>query len=62
MTASDDPRTMFETVVRANQYMVLATADESGLPWVSPVWFATDNFISFLWLSSPSAHPDSGTA
>ena len=28
-------------IIDANSYMVLGTADASGLPWASPVWFAT---------------------
>lgn len=55
MTASDDPSAVFEAVVRANQYMVLATADVSGVPWASPVWFATVDSWEFFWVSSPNA-------
>lgn len=29
-------------VVDANRYMTLGTADASGRPWVSPVWYAAD--------------------
>ena len=29
-------------IIDAARYMVLATADEDGLPWASPVWFAPD--------------------
>jgi predicted pyridoxine 5'-phosphate oxidase superfamily flavin-nucleotide-binding protein len=28
------------SIVDSNRYMTLATADESGRPWASPVWFA----------------------
>ncbi len=55
MTASEDPSAVFEAVVSANEYMVLATADESGMPWASPVWFATVDSTEFFWVSSPSA-------
>ncbi len=55
MTSSDDPSEVFEAVVRANQYMVLATADGSGVPWASPVWFATVDSWEFFWVSSPNA-------
>ena len=34
-------------------YMTLGTADENGLPWVSPVWFASDEYHEFFWVSSP---------
>ena len=42
-------------VIDANRYMVLATADETGHPWVTPVWFATEDYRSFHWVSSPEA-------
>ena len=37
------------------QYMTLATSDESGRPWPSPVWFAHDEYTRFLWVSKPDA-------
>src|SRR6188768_1710247 len=40
-------------LISANMYMTLATADESGRPWASPVWFAPDGDDGFLWVSSP---------
>lgn len=42
-------------IVDANRYMTLGTADESGRPWVSPVWFATEDYREFFWVSSPEA-------
>lgn len=38
-----------------NRYLVLATADADGMPWVTPVWFAADGLERVLWLSRPSA-------
>ena len=35
--------------------MVLGTADAAGRPWVSPVWFATEDARTFFWVSSPDA-------
>ena len=43
------------TIVEANMYMVLGTADESGQPWVSPVYFASAEYTEFYWVSSPEA-------
>ena len=43
----------FERIVRANQYMVLATADGAGAPWATPVWFATEDGRNLYWVSSP---------
>jgi nitroimidazol reductase NimA-like FMN-containing flavoprotein (pyridoxamine 5'-phosphate oxidase superfamily) len=42
-------------ILDANQYMTLGTADENGLPWVSPVWFAPASYREFVWVSSPEA-------
>jgi predicted pyridoxine 5'-phosphate oxidase superfamily flavin-nucleotide-binding protein len=27
-------------VIDPNQFMTIGTADEEGVPWVSPVWYA----------------------
>ncbi|WP_051833342.1 pyridoxamine 5'-phosphate oxidase family protein [Streptomyces sp. NRRL S-646] len=42
-------------IVEANLYMVLATADEGGRPWSSPVYFAHAGYREFFWVSSPDA-------
>lgn len=33
--------------------MTIASADEFGAPWASPVWFAPDEYREFFWISSP---------
>jgi nitroimidazol reductase NimA-like FMN-containing flavoprotein (pyridoxamine 5'-phosphate oxidase superfamily) len=38
-----------------NHYMTLGTADADGHPWVSPVYFAADQYRDFYWISSPEA-------
>jgi nitroimidazol reductase NimA-like FMN-containing flavoprotein (pyridoxamine 5'-phosphate oxidase superfamily) len=38
-------------IVDANRFMTLGTADASGRPWVSPVWYAADGYSAFLWVS-----------
>jgi uncharacterized protein YhbP (UPF0306 family) len=43
------------TIIDASRYMTLATADGSGSPWASPVWFAHDRYRDFLWVSRPEA-------
>jgi nitroimidazol reductase NimA-like FMN-containing flavoprotein (pyridoxamine 5'-phosphate oxidase superfamily) len=40
-------------VIAANVYMALGTADPSGAPWVSPVYFSHEGFTDFYWVSSP---------
>jgi predicted pyridoxine 5'-phosphate oxidase superfamily flavin-nucleotide-binding protein len=38
------------SVIDANRYMALGTADEVGNPWVSPVWFASEDYRNFHWV------------
>jgi pyridoxine/pyridoxamine 5'-phosphate oxidase len=42
-------------IVDGTLYMVLATADQSGLPWASPVYFAHRDYREFFWISEPEA-------
>ena len=54
----DDPtdlRAVASSIIDSNRYMTLATADEQGSPWASPVWYAPVGYRSFLWVSSPEA-------
>jgi hypothetical protein len=41
------------TIIDSNMYMVLGTADESGQPWVSPVYYASAGYKEFYWVSPP---------
>jgi len=43
------------SIVDSNRFMTLATADEHGTPWASPVWYAPIEYREFLWVSSPEA-------
>ena len=49
-----DPE-LARSILAGNRYMVLATADASGTPWASPVWFAVAGHREFYWVSSPEA-------
>ena len=42
-------------IIESNRYMTLATADEGGRPWVSPVYYAVARYAEFYWVSSPDA-------
>ena len=42
-------------LIESVQYLTLATADEAGRPWASPVWFAHEGFERFVWVSKPDA-------
>jgi nitroimidazol reductase NimA-like FMN-containing flavoprotein (pyridoxamine 5'-phosphate oxidase superfamily) len=50
-----DPAAGARAVIDANHYMTLGTADDSGHPWVTPVWFAPADHREFFWVSSPAA-------
>ena len=46
---------MARRVIDGNRYMVIATADDGGRPWVTPVYFTPDGYGIFYWISSPEA-------
>ena len=52
---SQDLSQLARTVIDSNSYMALGTADETGHPWVSPVWFASEDYTRFHWVSSPDS-------
>jgi hypothetical protein len=49
-------------VIEACRYLVLATADASGRPWSSPLYFAHIGFAEFFWVSSPDVTHSSNIA
>jgi nitroimidazol reductase NimA-like FMN-containing flavoprotein (pyridoxamine 5'-phosphate oxidase superfamily) len=51
----DELRVVARSIIDSNRYMTLATADEHGSPWASPVWYAPVDYREFLWVSSPEA-------
>ena len=53
---NDELAARIRAIVHANPYMTLATADEAGRPWATPVWYATDDCRAFFWVSKPEAH------
>jgi pyridoxamine 5'-phosphate oxidase-like protein len=55
MTNTDELADLARRVIDANRYMALGTADASGHPWVTPVWFASEDYLRFHWVSSPEA-------
>ncbi|HWM11550.1 MAG TPA: pyridoxamine 5'-phosphate oxidase family protein [Solirubrobacteraceae bacterium] len=44
---------MARGIIEANRFMVLGTADEAGVPWVTPVWYAQSDHRRFIWVSAP---------
>jgi nitroimidazol reductase NimA-like FMN-containing flavoprotein (pyridoxamine 5'-phosphate oxidase superfamily) len=55
VTEQQDLGAVARAIIDSNHYMTLGTADESGLPWVSPVWYAPAEYRQFFWVSSPRA-------
>jgi nitroimidazol reductase NimA-like FMN-containing flavoprotein (pyridoxamine 5'-phosphate oxidase superfamily) len=55
VTGIVDPPALARSIIEANQYLTLATSDQDGLPWASPVWFASADLQEFFWVSSPQA-------
>lgn len=43
------------TILQDTSFLVLATADADGNPWVTPVWFAPEGLDRFYWLSWPGS-------
>ncbi|MGW3288133.1 pyridoxamine 5'-phosphate oxidase family protein [Streptomyces sp. NPDC001002] len=55
MAATATPAEIARGIVEANRYMVLATADQDGRPWSTPVYFAHADCREFVWVSSTQA-------
>jgi nitroimidazol reductase NimA-like FMN-containing flavoprotein (pyridoxamine 5'-phosphate oxidase superfamily) len=55
MDDQQDLGAIARAIIDANLYMVLGTADETGRPWVSPVYYAAAGYRAFYWVSSPEA-------
>ena len=41
------------TILASSIYMTLATADEDGRPWATPVYAAVEDLAEMLWVSRP---------
>lgn len=50
---TSSPISIARTIIDANEYLTLATADRNGEPWATPVWFAHDDYQRFAWVSRP---------
>jgi pyridoxine/pyridoxamine 5'-phosphate oxidase len=55
MNEERDLAAVAKEIVDAALYMVVATADSSGQPWASPVYFAHSDYRDFFWVSEPEA-------
>ena len=53
MTHEHDPEVVARSIVEANRFLALGTADRSGRPWVTPVWYAPLSYRQYVWVSRP---------
>jgi nitroimidazol reductase NimA-like FMN-containing flavoprotein (pyridoxamine 5'-phosphate oxidase superfamily) len=53
--AADKESAVAREIIDRSLYMVVATADLSGQPWASPVYFAIAGYRDFFWVSEPDA-------
>src|SRR3954453_8292816 len=52
-SAAGDMWPMVPRLLAANRYCVLATADDGGVPWATPVFFPARQERELFWVSSP---------
>jgi hypothetical protein len=52
MNSQQDHGAIARVIIDANLYMTLGTADADGRPWVSPVFYATEDYTQLYWVSS----------
>lgn len=53
MDSQQNLSSVAKSIIDSILYMVLGTADEHGQPWVSPVYFSSEKYREFYWMSSP---------
>ena len=53
MNQQQDLGAIVRSIIDSTMYMVLGTADETGRPWASPVYYAAAGYTEFYWVSSP---------
>ena len=51
----DRDHALARAIIDKSLYMVVGTADESGQPWASPVYFAASGYRDFFWISQADA-------
>jgi nitroimidazol reductase NimA-like FMN-containing flavoprotein (pyridoxamine 5'-phosphate oxidase superfamily) len=54
-TDEDTLASIARQIIDSSLYMTLGTADGTGLPWASPVYYAVVDYTEFVWVSSPEA-------
>ena len=65
LPSAESPADAARRMIEANSYLTLATADASGRPWATPVWFAhaeSEAGYEFVWVSKPGARHSQNVA
>jgi uncharacterized protein YhbP (UPF0306 family) len=57
-----DHAALARKLIDENLYLALGTADASGVPWVSPVYFTPHQYSAFYWASSPDTRHSTNIA
>lgn len=55
LASEPGPAVIARKIIDSNRYLTLATADGAGQPWACPVWYAHEDYTSFMWVSRPGA-------
>jgi uncharacterized protein YhbP (UPF0306 family) len=55
MVNDEELAALARAIIDDNLYMTLATADEAGRPWPSPVYYAVEEYREFIWVSRPES-------
>jgi Pyridoxamine 5'-phosphate oxidase len=51
MVEGEELEAIARRVIDSNQFITIGTADEEGVPWVSPAWYARAGYGEFFWVS-----------
>ena len=51
----EEPADIARRLIRDNLYLTVGSADSTGRPWVSPVFYVAQGAERFYWVSSPDA-------
>ena len=62
MMEGEELEAIARRVIDSNQFMTIGTADDEGVPWVSPVWYASVDYREFFWVSNPRTRHSSNIA
>jgi hypothetical protein len=47
MVEGEELGAIAQRVIDSNQFITIGTADEEGVPWVSPAWYAPAEYREF---------------